>query len=98
MNERFPIDRRHFLGRNAALAAGGTAALFGSGAGSLFSRLSLAAELGAAGPLAPRPGHFAPRADRVIVVFLTGGYSQVDTFDPKPKLRADHGKPHGAGF
>ena len=49
-------------------------------------------------PLAPRRAHFPPKAERLIVVFLTGGYSQVDTFDPKPRLTADHGKPYGGGF
>ena len=43
-------------------------------------------------PLAPRPGHFPAKADRVIFLFSTGGVSQVDTFDRKPKLTADHGK------
>src|ERR1700730_13896593 len=38
-------------------------------------------------PLAPRPPHFAGRAKHVIHVYLNGGPSQVDTFDPKPLLR-----------
>src|SRR5215203_4333767 len=46
-----------------------------------------------ASPLAPRPGHFAGRAKRVIFLFMHGGPSQVDTFDYKPLLRRDHGKP-----
>ena len=33
-----------------------------------------------------------PKAKRVIFLFMTGGVSHVDTFDPKPKLFADHGK------
>ncbi len=37
--------------------------------------------------------HFAPRARRVIFLFMKGGPSQVDTFDPKPLLTRDHGKP-----
>ena len=37
-------------------------------------------------PLAPRPPHFEPRASRVIFLFMNGGPSHVDTFDPKPKL------------
>ena len=44
-------------------------------------------------PLAPRPPHFAPRAKRVIFLFMHGGPSQVDTFDYKPLLQRDHGKP-----
>lgn len=60
--------------------------------------LAVAAELGDARLLAPRATHFAPQAKHLIVVFLTGGFSHVDTFDPKPRLTADHGKPLGAGF
>jgi len=40
-----------------------------------------------------RTPHFRPRAKRVIFLFMDGGPSQVDTFDPKPRLRAEHGKP-----
>jgi hypothetical protein len=47
----------------------------------------------AANPLAPRPAQFAPRAKRVIFLFMHGGPSQVDTFDYKPLLKRDHGKP-----
>ena len=43
-------------------------------------------------PLAPRQPHFAAKAKRVIFLFMTGGVSHVDSFDPKPKLTADHGK------
>jgi hypothetical protein len=45
-----------------------------------------------ADPLAARPPHFSPKAKSVIFLFMTGGVSHVDTFDPKPKLIADHGK------
>ncbi|HEU4752880.1 MAG TPA: DUF1501 domain-containing protein [Armatimonadota bacterium] len=44
-------------------------------------------------PLAPRPPMFAPRAKRVLFLFMKGGPSHVDTFDPKPLLTRDHGKP-----
>jgi hypothetical protein len=43
-------------------------------------------------PLAPRPSHFPARAKHLIFVFLTGGFSHVDTFDYKPSLQADSGK------
>src|SRR5262245_18295371 len=46
-----------------------------------------------ANPLAARLPHFAPRAKRVIFLFMHGGPSQVDTFDYKPLLARDHGKP-----
>jgi hypothetical protein len=47
---------------------------------------------GAADPLAPRAPHFPAKADSVIFLFLSGGVSHVDSFDPKPRLAADHGK------
>src|SRR5271154_3448464 len=47
----------------------------------------------AASPMAPKPPHFAPSAKRVIFLFMHGGPSSVDTFDPKPRLVQDDGKP-----
>src|SRR5216110_3764210 len=44
-------------------------------------------------PLAVRQPHFEPKAKRVIFLFMHGGPSSVDTFDPKPRLTADDGKP-----
>ena len=37
--------------------------------------------------------HFSPKAKHVVFLFLNGGASQVDTFDPKPMLTKFHGKP-----
>src|SRR5262245_10467594 len=37
--------------------------------------------------------HHAPRAKRVIFLFMGGGPSHVDLFDPKPRLTSDHGRP-----
>ena len=42
--------------------------------------------------LAPKKPHFAGKAKAVIFLFMSGGVSHVDSFDPKPKLTADHGK------
>ena len=42
--------------------------------------------------LAPRPPHFAPRARHVIHIFLNGGCSHIDTFDPKPSLQRYAGR------
>jgi hypothetical protein len=65
-----------------------------------FGSLALAALLNqngraasSADPLAPRAPHFPPRAKRVIFLFMHGGPSQVDTFDYKPLLQRDDGKP-----
>ena len=52
----------------------------------------LADLLAADDPLAPKQPHFPAKAKRVIFLFMTGGVSHVDSFDPKPKLTADHGK------
>jgi hypothetical protein len=43
-------------------------------------------------PLAPKAPHFKPKAKRVIFLFMTGGVSHIDTFDPKPYLTENHGK------
>src|SRR5581483_1898486 len=37
--------------------------------------------------------HFAPRAKNVIFIFMMGGPSHIDLFDPKPKMAALHGQP-----
>ncbi len=44
-------------------------------------------------PLAPKPPHFAAKARSVIFLFMDGGPSQVNTFDPKPRLDREHGQP-----
>ncbi|MDX1951683.1 MAG: DUF1501 domain-containing protein [Verrucomicrobiota bacterium] len=55
----------------------------------------LAAENGTNGgnSLAPRAPHFPGKAKRVIFLYMTGGVSHMDSFDPKPRLIQDHGKP-----
>ena len=65
-----------------------------------FGSLALASLLGnesqateSANPLAPVQPHFPARAKRIIFLFMSGGPSQVDTFDPKPLLTRDDGKP-----
>src|SRR5712691_6885446 len=68
-------------------------ALHTMGAG--FGILGLANTLNAGikrGPLEPKPTHFPPKAKHVIFLFLNGGPSQVDTFDPKPMLAKYHGQ------
>ncbi len=44
-------------------------------------------------PMAVRPPHFPAKAKRIIFLFMHGGPSQVDTFDYKPQLEKDDGKP-----
>ncbi len=43
-------------------------------------------------PLIPRAPHFTPKAKRVIFLYMSGGVSHVDSWDPKPRLFADAGK------
>jgi hypothetical protein len=68
-------------------------------AGTGFGLLALADLLAAseakpkADPLAPKAPHFPAKAKRVIFLFMHGGPSHVDTFDHKPKLTEDDGKP-----
>lgn len=79
------IDRRRFLATTGAAAG-----LF-----SLRERIAIAADLAGAGPLSPKPTHFPPKAKHLIMFFMTGGMSHLDTFDYKPKLQADHDKQVG---
>ena len=79
-----PINRREFLKWSACgLAAGGIGP---------YPQLSRAALLHGGHPLAPKPSHHPAKAKQLIVLFLTGGFAHVDTFDPKPKLKTDEGR------
>ncbi len=49
-------------------------------------------------PLAPKAPHFAPKAKAVIFLFMVGGPSQMETFDPKPVLDKMHGQQMPASF
>ncbi len=49
-----------------------------------------AASLSPENPLALKPPHFDPKAKAVIALFMSGGVSQVDSFDPKPELTRRH--------
>ncbi len=64
----------------------------GCGFGTLGMANTLAAAAGR-GPLEVKAPHFAPKAKRVIFLFLNGGMSHVDTFDPKPMLTKCDGQP-----
>jgi hypothetical protein len=75
-----PISRRTMLQRlGTGLGVVGLAGL-------LADDKQFGAAETAVNPLAPRPSHFQPRAKRIIHLFMNGGPSQVDTFDPKPAL------------
>jgi hypothetical protein len=67
-------------------------AQMGAGFGSIALSALLAEETLAANPLAPRSPHYAPKIKRVIMLFMFGGPSHLDTFDPKPILARDSGR------
>jgi len=48
---------------------------------------------GKVNPLSPQPSHFEPKAKNVIFLYMDGGVSHVDTFDPKPLLAKENGNP-----
>ncbi|MDP7585681.1 MAG: DUF1501 domain-containing protein [Verrucomicrobiota bacterium] len=84
-------DRRQFL-----LKAGG--GIGGLALVGLMQQEARAAWPGATDPLAPRQPHFAPRAKRVIWLFMHGGPSHMDLFDPKPDLAKYAGQPLPGSF
>jgi hypothetical protein len=59
----------------------------------LFQDGVLADDADAANPLAAKKPHFPPKAKSCIFLFMYGGPSQMDTFDPKPQLQKFHGSP-----
>ncbi len=79
---RSSFSRRDFLARSA----------HGFGAIALWHLLAREGRAAA-----PQP-HFAPRAKNVIFIFMMGGPSQLDLFDPKPKMAALHGQPMPASL
>jgi hypothetical protein len=82
----FPLSRRSLFGRlGAGFGALGLAGVLAD-AGLMLPRADADEAALPADPLAPREPHFAPRAKRVIFLFMNGGPSHIDTFDPKPKL------------
>src|SRR5438128_10053849 len=86
MPESFWQSRRNFLATSASSI--GTLAL----ASLLQQDGLLAAESTATDPLAPKPSHFAGKAKSCICIYLEGAPSQMDLFDPKPKLQALDGQ------
>src|SRR5579864_2321829 len=84
--------RREFLWE-AGGGFAGTALTGLLAADGFFGSTAAAAERSEASPLAPKKPHFTARAKSVIFLFMYGGVSQVDTWDPKPELTRLSGKP-----
>ena len=84
------LDRRAFLGNSAT-------ALSSIALTSLLGREGLLAgpapTINPARPYAPRAPHFAPKAKNVLVIFCAGAVSQLETWDYKPELIKQDGKP-----
>jgi len=83
-----PLTRRNFLHSSG----------YGLGMAALAQLLSEdgvkgAESAAAVNPLSPKPSHFPGKAKNCIFIFLEGGPSQLDLFDPKPKLNELDGKP-----
>ncbi len=85
-----PLSRREALRR-----IGGGFGLVGLA--SVLGESSLEAGSTVLSTLAAKPSHLPARAKHVIFLFLNGGLSQVDTFDPKPMLNKFHGQPYPGG-
>ncbi len=64
----------------------------------LFAEASTSAPTTAGGGLAPKAPHFPARAKRLIFLFMNGGPSHIDTFDPKPELTKLNGQPLPESF
>lgn len=89
--QSFIHQKEKLVSRRAALRA----AACGFGYLGLTDLLARAATTGCGpeNPLAPKQPQFTPKAKRVIFLFMHGGPSSVDTFDPKERLDRDNGKP-----
>ena len=85
LHRRAPLSRRQML----SLSANG----FG-----LTALSALMAEDAYAGLVPTPPTHYQPKVKNVILCFMPGGVSHMDTFDPKPKLNELHGQLSGDGI
>ena len=80
------VTRRELLARTGI-------GLGGLGLIDLLAReVPAAGDDSAANPLSPKRPHFAAQAKRVIHLFMNGGVSHIDSFDPKPVLAQYHGR------
>lgn len=77
------FSRRAFLRQTGA----------GLGAIALDALLAEHANATPGNPLSPHPGHFPARAKRCVFLYMPGGPSHLDLFDPKPRLNKEHGQP-----
>ena len=98
LSQRLNTTRRDFL-----LNGAGGVGMMGLGAllaqdGLIAPQSAHGGELSAVNPLAPRPSHFPGKAKSCIFIFFEGAPSQLDLFDPKPKLAELHQQPLPKSF
>jgi hypothetical protein len=95
MLTNWPLSRREWLSRiGGGIGSVGLATVLGDA-----GLLAAAPMTGAGGsPLAPRQPHFSARAKHLIFLFMNGGPSHIDTFDPKPALHKLAGQPVPESF
>ena len=87
-----PSSRREFLQRSGVgFGSIAMAGLLAEEPSRVFAD-SASAGQNSLNPMSPKQPHFAPKAKAVIHLFMNGGPSQVDTFDPKPALDKYHGQ------
>jgi hypothetical protein len=91
-NHQATLSRRELL-THASTGFGMVALSALLGRGAFGSETVSSKNNSAASPLAAKPPHFPARVKSVIFCFMSGGVSAVDSFDPKPRLKIDHGKP-----
>ena len=95
MNEflpTLPLTRRQMLARvGTGFGTLGMASMFAE------EQMAVSAPTVSNSPLLPKPSHFPAKAKHVIFLFMNGGPSHVDTFDPKPELEKQAGKPGPGG-
>ena len=87
MKNDHSLSRRALLSRSAVTL----------GAAALLPSIARAQSFSVEHPLYPKAPHFVPKAKRVILFFMNGGVSHVDTFDPKAALHRDNGKQYKGG-
>jgi hypothetical protein len=85
-------SRRDFLFR-AGEGIGGLALAYLLNQDGLLAATGCENAPGVTSPFTPKKPHFPPRAKNVISLFMCGGVSAIDTFDPKPALDKYHGQP-----
>lgn len=90
--------RQHQISRREALKTAGAGFGYLALAGLLGQQAAKANQRQAsAGPLAPREPHFPAKAKRIIFLFMEGALSQMDTFEYKPQLQRNNGRPGPGG-